>query len=242
MPRVTKVNALISLMDDNGGIASWKYIYDNIESYYPNIKAPRDWQAALRGVLYRELRLGQHFKRIGLGVFALLNYQEKEVIEDIKADAVRTHSYIEGLLVELGNYENYDTYCADRNAVFQSNVRIDQLTTLDEFPSFTYPEIVQSAKRIDVVWFNKEGYKYPKRAIEVVNSIGTLEQSLNRMYQLKEFRTEFLVVSPKKFSNRIDRKLLQEPYLIHKERFSVIPYENVIDYHESRLAIENLKF
>lgn len=76
-------------MDDNGGIASWKYIYGNIENYYPNIKAPRDWQVALRGILYRELRLGQHFKRIGLGVFALLNYQEKEVInenEPIKSD------------------------------------------------------------------------------------------------------------------------------------------------------------
>ena len=119
---------------------------------------------------------------------------------------------------------------------------MDQLTSVDEFPDFTYPEIVQAAKRIDVVWFNKEGYKFPKRAIEVVNSIGTLEQSLNRMYQLKEFQTDFLIVSPKQFSNRIDRKLLQEPYMIHKERFSVIPYENVISYYESRLAIERLKF
>ena len=242
MPRVTKVKALLSLMNDNEGAASWNYIYDNIEKYYPNIKVPRDWQAALRGVLYRELRNNRHFKRIGLGVFALLDYQEKEVVKDIKTDKVRMHSYIEGLLVELGNYEKYDTYCADRNAVFQSNIRLGQLTSVSEFPEFTYPEIVQAAKRIDVVWFNKDGYKFPKRAIEVVNSIGTLEQSMNRMYQLKEFRTDFMIVSPKQFSNRIDRKLLQEPYLIHKDRFSVIPYENVISYYESTLANERLKF
>lgn len=242
MPRLTKVNALATLMNDNGGAASWKYIYDNIEEYYPNIKVPKDWQAALRGVLYRELKNNRCFKRIGFGVFALIDYQEKENVEDIKTDQVRMHSYIEGLLVELGNYDNFDTYCADRNAVFQSNVRMNQLTSVDEFPDFTYPEIVQAAKRIDVVWFNKKGYKFPKRAIEVVNSIGTLEQSLNRMYQLSEFQTDFLIVSPKQFSNRIDKKLLQEPYLIHKERFSVIPYENVISYYESRLATERLKF
>ena len=242
MPRVTKVTALISLLSDNGGAASWKYIYDNIENYYPNIKVPRDWQAALRGVLYRELRNNRQFKRIGLGVFALLDYQEKEVVEDIKADEVRMHSYIEGLLVELGNYDNFDTYCADRNASFQSNVRIDQLTSISNFPEFTYPEIVETAKRIDVIWFNKKGYKFPRRAIEVVNSIGTLEESLNRMYQLKEFQADFLVVSPSKFLNRVDRKLLREPYSIDKERFSVQPYESVIDYYKSRLEIERLKF
>ena len=33
MPRLTKVNALATLMNDNGGAASWKYIYDNIEVY-----------------------------------------------------------------------------------------------------------------------------------------------------------------------------------------------------------------
>ena len=75
MPRVTKVKALLSLMNDNEGAASWNYIYDNIEKYYPNIKVPKDWQAALRGVLYRELSNNRHFKRIGLGVFASLDYQ-----------------------------------------------------------------------------------------------------------------------------------------------------------------------
>ena len=138
MPRITKVKALAQLMNDNGGAASWEYIYDNIEKYYPNIKAPKDWQAALRGVLYRDLKEKRHFKRIGFGVFALLEYQEKEAIRHIKRDATRMHSYIEGLLVELGNYEKYDTYCADRTAVFQSNVQLGQLTTISEFPSAPY--------------------------------------------------------------------------------------------------------
>ena len=123
MPQITKVKALISLMNDNEGTASWKYIYENIERYYPNAKASKNWESGLRGVLYRELSKGKHFKRIGFGVYALLEYEEQEAVKHIKADEVRMHSYMEGLLVELGNYEEYDTYCADRNAVFQSNVR-----------------------------------------------------------------------------------------------------------------------
>ena len=242
MAKITKVKALINLLGDNGGAASWQYIYENIERYYPNAKAAKSWDAALRGVLYREWQNGRHFKRIGLGVYALIDYQEQEIVERIMTDEVRMHSYIEGLLVETGNHENYDTYCSDKTAVFQGNVPIGQLSSIDDIPDFTYPEIIQIVKRIDVVWLNKYGYKFPRKAIEVVNSIGTLEQALNRMYQIKEFQTDFLIVSPHKFVNRITRKLRQEPYSIHSRRFEIRNYEQIIAYHRSLLEVERLRF
>jgi len=30
---MTKVEAIKNLIEDNGGVASWQYIYDNIEKY-----------------------------------------------------------------------------------------------------------------------------------------------------------------------------------------------------------------
>lgn len=36
---MTKVDALIALIKDNGGVASWQYVYNNIERYYPAAKA-----------------------------------------------------------------------------------------------------------------------------------------------------------------------------------------------------------
>lgn len=242
MPRLTKVSALINLLRDNGGAASWKDIYDNIEGYYPNIKAPKDWEAALRGVLYREFKNRRHFKRISPGVFALADYQEQEAVKSIRKDKVRMHSYIEGLLVEAGNYENYDTYCADKKAVFQANVRIGQLASMDDFPDFTYEDLVQVTRRIDVVWFNKRGYKFPQRAIEVVDSINTLEPSLSRMYQLRDFQTNFLIAAPKEFSDRINRKLRQAPYSDAYDRFEVRYYDDVIAYHQSILEVDRLRF
>ena len=152
------------------------------------------------------------------------------------------HSYMEGIMVELGNYEKHITYCADPTANFQQNVFINQLTTLGEFPNFTYPEINAVAKRIDVLWFSSKGYQFPKRAIEVVDSIGTLGESLSRMYQLKEFQTDFYVLTPDKHMEKIQNTLSREPYSIQRNRFIVKTYNEAIDYYKKRLELEKLKF
>lgn len=239
---MTKVEAIKKLMEDNGGVASWQYIYDNIEKYYPVAKSSQKWQAGLRGVLYREIKNDKNFKQIGFGTFALREYEQEKQIAEIKQDKVRMHSYIEGIMVELGNYEQFDTYCADPRAEFQKNIFIDQLATLTDFPEFTYPEINKIARRIDVIWFNKKGYKFPKKIIEIVDSIGTLGESLNRMYQLKEFRAEFLVLHPEKSSVKIEQMIEREPYSILKDRFVIKNYNNIISYYNKRIELEKLKF
>lgn len=52
---MTKVEAIAAVMKANGGTASLKNIYDNIEQYYPTAKSSNEWEAGLRGVLYRDL-------------------------------------------------------------------------------------------------------------------------------------------------------------------------------------------
>ena len=87
-----KIDAIEKVMLDNGGTASWSVIYDNITKYYPNAKSSDDWKEGLRGVLYREMNSNNRFKKIGLGIFALGNYQEDRKPED--KETVRMHSYI----------------------------------------------------------------------------------------------------------------------------------------------------
>ena len=157
---MTKVDAIRKVMEKNGGFASWNYIYDNIEKYYPAIKSTEDWQEGIRGVLYREIKTNKNFKRISLGTFALQEYKQKKQLPEIIKGNIRMHSYIEGLMVELGNYEKFDTYCADPSNEYQENITINQITTIKDFPKFTYPDITKIAKRIDVIWFNKEGDKF----------------------------------------------------------------------------------
>jgi hypothetical protein len=239
---MTKVEAIQEVMRNNSGTASWKDIYDNIEQYHPSAKASAEWEAGIRGVLYRELKEGHRFKKIGLGIFALSEYQENNKLAEIKNDQVRMHSYMEGIMIELGNYENFNTYCADPSTKFQDNIAIKQITTLDVFPDFTYPEINNIARRIDVIWFSKKGYKFPKRVIEVVDSINTLGESLNRMYQLKEFQTDFYILAPEKHIDKIHNTVGREPYSIEKERFIVKTYDDAIAYYKSRIELEKVRF
>ncbi|PIU43392.1 MAG: hypothetical protein COS97_01290, partial [Candidatus Nealsonbacteria bacterium CG07_land_8_20_14_0_80_40_10] len=60
---LTKVQAIKKVIKDNGGTATWDIIYNNIDKYYPAAKEMKEWQAGIRGVLYREIKNNQNFKK-----------------------------------------------------------------------------------------------------------------------------------------------------------------------------------
>lgn len=75
---MTKVEAIIKVMNDYNGIATLQLIYNEIEKYYPNVKNSKDWTAGIRGVLYREL--GKKFKRIDTSTYALIEYDDLNLL------------------------------------------------------------------------------------------------------------------------------------------------------------------
>lgn len=75
---MTKVDAIKKVLQDNGGVAVWNIIYNQLEQYYPEIKRQKDWKAGVRGVLYRDL--GKNFKMLDEGVIALLTYDENNLV------------------------------------------------------------------------------------------------------------------------------------------------------------------
>ena len=44
---------------------------------FANIKDSETWDAGIRGVLYRELKDGKRFKKIGISIYALADYKEE---------------------------------------------------------------------------------------------------------------------------------------------------------------------
>jgi hypothetical protein len=58
-------------MQDNGGKATLQEIYQRAGRYYKGVKASVDWQAGLRGVLYREVSNGKTFKKLTEATYAL---------------------------------------------------------------------------------------------------------------------------------------------------------------------------
>jgi len=236
---MTKVEAIARVMADNGGAANLETIYNNIVTYYPTARDSSKWQEGIRGVLYREIRNGRSFKKIGLSIYALSDYVE-ESKPDAK-DKVKMHSYIEGICVELGNYKGFDTFSADPSAVYRDKLQIRNFTTLSDIPQFSYPDILREVQRIDVVWFNKTGLAFPQKVFEVVDSVGTLTGAFNRSLQLRNYRTNFCIVAPEKHRDKYNQTIALETYKADEGRFSFVNYDEIIEYYESTIRSKKLE-
>lgn len=228
---MTKVEAIVKVMEDNGGVATLSQIYNKIDKYYPNAKDSKDWTAGIRGVLYRELRNNRRFKKIGLSIYALDAYQEDD--RPSYSDKLRMHSFIEGICIELGNFKGYNTYTADPSATYRDNVKLHNISTLIELPQFTYDEILSEVKRIDVIWFNNSGFLYPNKVFEVVDTKSTLLGAFNRALQLSPFNTAFYIVAPEKHREKYNKTINLAPYSEQKNRFSFVNYNDLIALYDS---------
>ncbi len=236
---MTKVEAIQKVMEDNNGTASLEIIYQNIEKYYPSAKISNEWEAGIRGVLYREIRNNKRFKKIGLSIYALKDYVEEQ--KPKREDIVRMHSYIEGICLEIGNFKKFETYTADPSATYRDNLNLNNLATMNEMPHFSYNEIVQEAKRMDVIWFNPQGLCFPQKVFEVVDSIGTLNGAFNRCLQLKNFRTEFFIVAPEQHRNKFNQTMNLESYRESNDRFKFINYDEIVELYDNASRVNKIE-
>lgn len=175
-----------------------------------------------------------------MALFALLDYQE-EKIEEIKQDTIRMHSYMEGICIEIGNFLRLKTFTADPSAKY-NQLPLSSIATLQSVPEFTYPQIIEPTKRIDVLWFNDKGFQFPKRAIEVVDSIGTLEPALKRTFQLTEFNLSFYILCKNEHLKKVEKELNAEPYIRVKERYKVRDYDYIMSIYNNPISFMNDDF
>lgn len=136
---MTKVKAILQLMNDYGGVVTWNIIYNEIEKYYPNAKRSHEWKAGLRGVLYRDL--DKTFQQIERATFAPIDYDiinlvpkklresvtEKNAWQKIR---VLQYKYRKDLLKSL-------KYCpitkiADKRLLIASHIKPWSMSTDDE--------------------------------------------------------------------------------------------------------------
>ncbi len=89
-----KIDAIIRVMQDNNGLANWTIIYNEIEKYYADIKQSEEWKAGIRGVLYREIKNNQNFKKISEGLFSLIEYDENLLILDEDIEDTETSTVL----------------------------------------------------------------------------------------------------------------------------------------------------
>jgi len=158
------------------------------------------------------------FARIGLGIYALTEYLDKLPTspkpQSKEQEKEQTHYSIQGMLLEIGNMEGFDTYSPNKNAIF-NNKPLVRIMTFSEFPSFTYSNIIQSVRYIDVLWFNERGF--PKFAFEV-EITPQFRNSLVKFGELCDFHASFYLIAEAENQDKYYREISRSAFREIKER------------------------
>ena len=193
--------AIERVLLSNNYVAPLRKIYKEIVKYRPLTgNTPFN-------TIQERVQRDPRFTRVGLGVYALTKYLDelpfmpKPQTEEEKKEQV--HYSIQGMLLEIGNMEGFDTYSPNKNAIFDNKPLI-QVMTLSTFPKFTYENIIQSVKFIDVLWFNERGF--PKFAFEV-EITPQFRSSLLKFSDLCDFNISFYLISEIDHKNKYHREI-----------------------------------
>jgi len=209
---LTYSEAIERVLLDNNYVAPLRKIYKEIVKY-----RPLTGQTPFNTIQERVQR-DPKFTRVGLGVYALTEYLDKLPVapkpKDEKEEKARTHYSIQGMLLEIGNIDGFDTYSPNKNCIFD-NKPLSQIMTLSEFPDFTYPNIIKSTKFIDVLWFNERGF--PKSAFEV-EITPQFRNSLVKFSDLSDFDISFFIISEAKYLNKFQNEISRSVFKEVKKR------------------------
>lgn len=137
------------------------------------------------------------------------------------------------MLIEIGNLKNYQTYTPDKNIIFNGK-SLGDLTAYDEIPKFTYQDILNVVRQIDVIWF-KNRFPYLTFDIELSTQIS---MALVRANELINFKTTFYVVADESKKNLFNTKANVSAFHGIKDNTKLITIKSIFDDYRS-LVLEN---
>lgn len=234
--------AVIKIMEQNGGFATLGYLNQTVLKV-PNV----EWKtktpfASIRRIVQDE----RFFFKIKPGLWALLSYRKKlpleifpNTITSKTEQEIFNHSYYQGLLVEIGNLQKYETFVPnqDKNKYFLGK-RLGEIISLVDFYQFGYDNIVRQAKTIDVCWFNIR--KMPNMLFEVEYSTN-IKNSLLKFVELQDYNTKFFIVADKARESEYNTKLELNAFVSIKNRVKFIDYEKLSEWHAKTSEIVSLE-
>jgi hypothetical protein len=188
----TQAEQVIEAMRQNGGYATFGQLNQIVDFSSWGTQTP---QATIRRIVQKH----NAFFRLQPGLWALREFEADVVnkfqlkTQDKKQVESFTHSYYQGLVVEIGNMRKLQTYIPpqDKNRLFLEKPLKD-LASFNEIPAFTYPEILRRAKTVDVIWFNER--KLPHSFFEVEHSTD-IQNSLSKFFELQDYFARFFIIA-----------------------------------------------
>lgn len=218
---------VIEVMHKNGGYATLGFLNQNVNVSEWKTRTPF---ATIRRIVQDE----RFFFKIKPGLWALKEFENEVLnkfnIEKKSKEADQfNHTYYQGLLVEIGNLNGYNTYIPpqDKNKLYLEN-KLGSIAKLGPIYEFSYSEIVDRARTIDVIWFNNRKLPYSFFEIEHTTDI---QNSLMKFFDLQDYYTNFYIVSAKEREREFSKKLKYNAFDEINNRVRFLDYDYVSELH-----------
>ena len=183
----------------------------------------------------RIVQNSQAIFRLKPGLWALKELQDEiltkfnTAVGDEKKVDEFSHTYYQGLAVEVGNFLEVDTFVPnqDKNRVFIDRP-LKEITSLSEILPFSYNEMVDRAKTIDVIWFNER--HMPCAFFEIEHSTD-IQNSLLKFFELQDLYANFYIVADEYRHKKFDDIICRSVFKPIKDRVRFKSYESLSETH-----------
>ena len=161
------------------------------------------------------------------------------------SDNVKTfnHTYYQGILLIIGKYHNMQTFIPkqDKNKRFYDGTRLQDISTLKEMPSYSYPQIVKRSSTIDTIWFNERNM--PHSFFYLFHSTD-IQNSLLKFNDLQDFYARMTIVADIKRKAEFEYKMHFHAFddLRLNKRVSFLSYDSLIKQYEMEEEKQLLDF
>ncbi len=223
---------VIKIMEQLGGSATLRRLNQTVDISQWSTKTP---YASIRRIVQDE----KFFFSIRPGLWALNSHKEKFTIsKDPVKEKEFSHSYYQGLLLELGEIKKFETFVPqqDKNKIFLDTT-LAKTRTLDKIYDFGYEKIVKRASFIDVLWFNDR--KMPERAFEVEISTN-FSESFSRYVALQDFNIKFFIIADESREKDYKNKLQRSEFQSIQKRIKFISTKTLENLHFKTIEIQKL--
>lgn len=233
--------AVIKVMKENGGLATLGFLNQNA------LKVPGcKWKtktpyASIRRIVQDE----RFFFKIKPGLWGLNSCKDK-ILETYPIESSKTkrkeefdHAYYQGLLLEIGNIKRFKTFVPDqdKNKKFIDK-SLREIKTVERIFKFSYEYIIDKAKTVDVVWFNRRNL--PNYMFEVEHTTN-IYNSLLKFYELQDFYITFYIVADENRKNEFDQKISSSAFEDIRNRTVFLSYERLSDWHTKSFEIYGIE-
>lgn len=227
--KYTQAQQVIDTLRKIGGYATLGDLYHLVDTKSWATKTPNE---SIRRIVQQS---GELFK-IQPGLWALEECREEVMrkfdIEPQEEKSVErfTHGYYQGLIIEIGNMKHYTTYvpAQDQNRKFIEKPLKDICSTI-HIPAFSYKELTDRARTVDVIWFNERNM--PDTFFEVEHSTD-IQNSITKFCDLQDFNSRFLIVAPQNRKEQFDKVISRTAFKDVKKRVSFSSYESIYRQYE----------